>query len=277
MSVKELNAVVNQRIEIAPGLIKLRIVPDGWELPDFTPGQYGVLGLPGSAGRYAASDPEASPPSDPDKMIQRAYSVASSSIAKEYLEFYISLVRSGALTPRLLNLKAKEKIWLSPKLKGMFTMAEIPDEYNIILCATGTGVAPYMSMIRTELSKGLRHRIAVIHGANHASELGYNDELRTLHAISDRFLYLPILSHAHEESIPWNGAQGFIQDLWNSGALEKAWGFHPKPEDTHVFLCGNPLMVDAMTDVLTTEGFEMHSKKEPGQIHTEKYFVNLED
>lgn len=273
MAAKELNAVVSQRIEVTPGLIKLRIIPDGWALPDFTAGQYTLLGLPGSAPRYSLADPEDSP-ADPDKLIMRAYSVASSSKAKEYLEFYISMVRAGALTPRLLHLKAGDRLWLSPKLKGMFTMSEVPHEFDVVLVATGTGVAPYMSMIRTEVSEGLRHRIAVIHGANHSSDLGYNDELTTLAAASETFTYIPILSHAHEEPVPWKGHEGFVMKLWTDGALDEVWGRHPTPDDTHVFLCGNPLMIEAMTEILKKEGFKSHSKKEPGQIHTEQFFLN---
>ena len=84
MITKEANAIVAQRIEIAPGLIKLRVVPDGWELPKFEAGQYSLLGLPGSAPRCQSSDKEIETPA-PDKLMLRAYSVASSSVAEEYL------------------------------------------------------------------------------------------------------------------------------------------------------------------------------------------------
>jgi ferredoxin--NADP+ reductase len=53
--------------------------------------------------------------------------------------------------------------------------------------------------------------------------------------------------------------------------LEKKWGYRPKPKDTHVFLCGNPLMTSAMLEILSTEGFKEHSRKEPGQIHIESW------
>jgi ferredoxin/flavodoxin---NADP+ reductase len=270
----KLNSIVGQRIEVTPGLIKLRVIPDGWKLPDFEPGQYSVLGLPGSASRYPSADPEENPP-DPDELIMRAYSIASSSVAREYLEFYISLVRAGSLTPRLLNLKPGDKIWMRPASKGMFTLSEVPGEFNVVLIATGTGVAPYMSMIRTELAEGVRHKFAVMHGACHASDLGYHDELSTLESANKNFTYLPILSHASEEVVPWKGHEGFVQSLWTTGVLDKEWGFRPKPKDTHVFLCGNPLMIDAMTDILEGEGFTKHLKQNPGQIHTEQYFVNV--
>jgi ferredoxin--NADP+ reductase len=65
---------------------------------------------------------------------------------------------------------------------------------------------------------------------------------------------------------------GFVQGLWVKGEIEKAWGFKPLPGDTHVFLCGNPLMIDAMKELLHAEGFQDHSKGSPGQIHLEEYW-----
>lgn len=274
MAVKELNAIVSQRIEVTPNLIKLRVIPEGWELPDFEPGQYCVLGLPGSTLISPSADHEEIIP-DPDKIIMRAYSVASSSVAKEYIEFYIGLVRSGSLTPRLLSLKPGDKIWMGSKFKGMFTLSEVPNEFNVVLAATGTGVAPYISMIRTELAKGIRHRFAVIHGASHSSDLGYNDELTTLASANKNFTYLPILSNAHEEVAPWSGHEGFVQKLWTEGTLENAWGLQPTPENTHLFLCGNPLMIKSMMEILEKEGFKKHSKKNPGQVHIEQFFAKL--
>ena len=83
-----------------PDLIIVRVRPDG-PLFDFKAGQYTVLGLTGSSPRATFSEPETEPPR-PERLIRRAYSISSSSKQDEYLEFYISLVRSGELTPRLL-------------------------------------------------------------------------------------------------------------------------------------------------------------------------------
>jgi hypothetical protein len=73
----KLNAVVSRRIEVAPGLLIMRVVPEGWDLPEFTAGQYTVLGLPGSAPRHVVSDEEDTP-RDPTRLIKRAYSISSS-------------------------------------------------------------------------------------------------------------------------------------------------------------------------------------------------------
>ena len=193
MSKESLNAIVTQRIEISPELIVLRAGPDGWELPAFEAGQFAVLGLPGKSERITWSDPEEEPP-DPGRLIRRAYSIASSSVAKEYLEFYIMLVRSGELTPRLFSLERGDRVWLGKKISGMFTLADVPEDKNIVLISTGTGLAPYISMLRTHLLCGSQQHFAVLHGARHSWDLGYRAELATMHKLCDNFTYVPLIS-----------------------------------------------------------------------------------
>ena len=172
MAGPEMNAVVAQRVDVASGLMILRVTPKGWELPPFKAGQYTVLGLPGAAPRAPFTDEEPPPP-DSGKLIRRAYSIASSSVEKEYLEFYITLVRSGALTPRLFALAPGDAVWLSSKFVGMFTLDRVPADQNVLLIATGTGIAPYMSMLRTHLQETAGRAFAVVHGARHSWDLGY--------------------------------------------------------------------------------------------------------
>ncbi len=266
----ELNAIVMQRVEITPELIILRIVPDGWNLADFEPGQFTVLGLPSSAKRCLLSEPEGiSYPEE--KLIRRAYSIASSSLSYEYLEFYISIVRSGALTPRLFNLQRGDRLWMSPKFSGMLTLDELPPKADVILIATGTGLAPYMSMVRSKLMSNEINKMAVLHGARNSWDLGYRSELITLQNLVDRFLYVPIISEPENEITPWGGEIGMLHDLWYKNLVGKAWNKDINPSDTHIYLCGNPLMIDAMSDLLTKEGFSIHTKRSPGQIHIEKF------
>jgi ferredoxin--NADP+ reductase len=267
----ELNAVVSQRVEVSPYTIILRIVPDGWGLPEFTPGQFTVLGLPCSAPRCRFSDPEETG-SGPDKLIKRAYSIASSSVEREYIEFYITLVRSGALTPRLFALGIGDRVWLSPKFTGTFTLAQIPKGSNVVLVATGTGLAPYMSMLRTELGHTGERKFAVLHGATHSWDLGYRSELITMQRICPGFKYLSSISCAEDEPVPWNGPVGFVQNLWRKGALEAAWGFKPTPENTHILLCGNPNMVETMIGLLAENGFNEQTKDSPGTVHLERFW-----
>ena len=271
MADERLNSVVTQKIEVTPELVILQVTPDGWELPAFKAGQFAVLGLPPSAPRIHWSDPEEEP-SRPDRLIRRAYSIASSSVALEYMEFYITLVRSGELTPRLFHLKIGDKLWLQKKVTGFFTLETVPREANVILVATGTGLAPYMSMIRSELARNTNRRYAVIHGAYHSWDLGYRQELDTLGTLSPVFTYIPVISDPQDEPVPWHGETGFVQHVWNKRMIEKAWGLTPTPENTHVFLCGNPAMVEDMEKILGKEGFTEHTRKSPGTYHLERYW-----
>ena len=266
----ELNAIVTQRIDFAPGLMILRVAPDGWELPAFKPGQFSVLGLAASAPRAETASPE-SPVPAADAFIRRAYSIASSSNERDYLEFYIAHVQSGALTPRLFSLSVGDRVYLAPKATGMFTLDQVPQNQNLIFIGTGTGLAPYMSMIRTQVEANEPRRIFVLHGARNSWDLGYRTELFYLQRLAPNFTYVPTLDGPETEAVPWKGYVGFAQDLWKQGVIDQAWGFKPTPTNSHTFLCGNPLMIEAMTEVLVKEGFTVHSKQTPGQIHIEEF------
>jgi ferredoxin--NADP+ reductase len=106
------------------------------------------LGLKASAPRVAGTDddPEGDPTSaGGDTLIRRAYSIASSSRADEFLEFYLTLVTSGELTPRLFHLQANDRVYVGPKAVGVFTLDRTPGDRHVLLVGTGTGLAPYVS------------------------------------------------------------------------------------------------------------------------------------
>lgn len=267
------NAIVSEPVFVNSEAMILRVKPDGWDLPEYAPGQFVVLALPGKSPRipYPLSEMEIEPPK-PDKLIKRAYSVASSSKEKKYLEFYITLIRSGTLTPRLFALKEGDRIFMGKKLSGIFTLDDTPKESNLVMMGTGTGLAPYMSMIRTFLKSNCERKFTVIHGARHSWDLGYHTELSMLSKLVDNFNYIPVVSRPSQETIPWNGETGHVQDLWKRGVIAKDWGMEPTPKNTHVFLCGNPGMIDAALVMLKADGFTEQTRKKPGQVHVEKWW-----
>jgi len=267
----ELNAVVSQKIEVSPGLIILRVVPQGWELPDYKAGQFTVLGLPGTATRHDFSDDEA-PINDPEKLIRRAYSVSSASVNKEYIEFYITMVRSGALTPRIFALETGDKIFLSKKFSGMFTLDMTEPDSNIVMLGTGTGLAPYMSMLRENLPCNANRKYIIVHGAYHSWDLGYRSELNTIANVCSNFTYIPAITSPDLEHITWGGETGYIQDLWARKVIQTKSGLEATPQNTHIFLCGHPKMIETMVEILEKEGYQEHTKKSPGQIHLERYW-----
>ncbi|MDZ7797300.1 MAG: ferredoxin--NADP reductase [Candidatus Marinimicrobia bacterium] len=264
------NAVLQQKIEVAPGLCIFRIAPKGWELPAFRPGQYAVLGLPPDAERV----PYASPPFSPapeGRLIKRTYSIASSSSQKHYLEFYIKMVSTGALTPRLFALKNGDMLWMRKKVFGMFTLDDFPTEKNVIFFATGTGLAPYMSMLRSHLINDTGRKWAVVHGALNSWDLGYRDELITMERFCPEFTYIPMISNPREEPVSWNGYVGFLDKAWKEGYVQKAWNEEADPGNTVIFLCGHPMMVSGMEKLLMKSGFRLHSKRAPGNMVKEKF------
>jgi glycyl-radical enzyme activating protein len=272
MDKSELNAVVTLRNEVSPWLMILQVAPERWDLPEFTPGQSAFLGLPGSAPRCALAGPE-NPAPDPGKLIRRPYSIASSSLNREFIEFYIALVPGGALTPRLFNMKIGDRLWLSQKVTGLFNFHQVPEDANLVLIATGSGLSSFVSMLSTHINFATQRRIALFHGVQHSWDLGYRSILMTMQTLRTNFTYLPVVSRPEEEPVPWHGATGHVQDLWKAGAVEKAWGFRPRPENTHVFLVGSPVMIQETVAMLAQEGFKEHRKHEPGQIHAAKYWA----
>jgi len=83
--------------------------------------------------------------------------------------------------------------------------------------------------------------------------------------------YNATIDRPEDEPVVWTGCVGWVQDLWRQGVVDEAWGFHPTPENTDIFLCGNPDMIDEMVDLLSEEGYQAHSPRKVGEIHLERY------
>jgi ferredoxin--NADP+ reductase len=258
MAPLDYNATVSQRVEIAPGFMILRVVPD--RLPFvFAAGQYTVLGMKGTV-------------EDPEKLVRRAYSIASSSRADEFIEFYLALVPSGELTPKLFGLRVRDRLFMGTKATGMFTLARVPRDKNVILVGTGTGLAPYMSMLRSEVECGGAPQVVVLHGARYSWDLAYRTELVALSQKCPNIGYLPVVSR-REDDPTWGGLTGYLQDVLFSGELERRTGVLLDPEQAHVFLCGNPLMIEAAKARLVAErGYVPDHQKEIGTLHLEEYW-----
>lgn len=264
----ELNCRITQTVQVSPIMKIIKVSPEGWTFPEFLSGQFVALGLPPDSGRCdAATDEHAEP--KPDKLIKRAYSIASAS-SENSIEFYITLVHSGQFTPRIFNLNIGDKVFMGKKAVGMFTLDQVDEARNVVLIATGTGVAPYMSMLRSNALKR-SGKIMVIHGAANSWDLGYSSELKLLASMFPNFSYYPTITEPTKEPTGWDGDTRFIQEIWEDNFAESKWGLKPTPENTEFFLCGNPKMVDGMKESLAKDGFKEHKKKDPGQIHAEEF------
>lgn len=256
-----LNATLIRREVVTDELLILHVKPDAG-VPQFAPGQYVALGLPGSAPRPEHFPPEKEP-ANPEKLIKRAYSIGSSPAVRDYLEFYVAIVPDGALTSRLVLLKEGDRLHAAPKITGTFTTADVPADENLVLMSTGTGIAPYMAMVRTPETWTGERKVTIVHGVRFSKDFAYREELKALAASNKNFQYLPIVSRADPE---WNGERGHVQKLFERGVLQL------DASKDHVYLCGNPAMIDDIEKDLTSKGYVTHSKRTPGKLHLEKYW-----
>ena len=263
------NATVTGREEVNPQLVILRVQPEG-ALFDFTPGQFAVLGLLGRAPRVPEAAAEDAAP-EPDRLIRRAYSIASSSVERRYLEFYLALITTGQLTPRLFALQHGGRLFLGPKASGVFTLDRVAPSKAVVLIATGTGLAPYLSMLRTMLIHDAQRRFVVLHGARVSWDLGYRAELESLARLRPNFSYLPSITRADQDP-HFRGHTGRIQALLEGGVVERESGVPLDPAQVDVFLCGNPDMVKSVKGMLEAKGFQADHGKNIGTIHVEEYW-----
>jgi ferredoxin--NADP+ reductase len=160
--------------------------------------------------------------------------------------------------------KPGDRIFAQPKVTGTFTLDGVPADHHLIFVATGTGLAPFMSMVRTPDTWTPGRKISLVHGVRYPQDFAYADELESLKSSRELFEYHPIASRAPES---FEGKKGRVQTLFESGVIAL------NPSVDHVFLCGNPGMIDALESDLTSRlGYVVHSKKTPGNLHVEKYW-----
>ncbi len=267
MEESKYNATVVGKILLTPDIMTLRVDTDE-PRNEFKAGQYTVLGLYGNEGRSPNSTPE-SDPVDPKKLLQRPYSIASATSQLQQFEFYISQVKSGQMTPRLFNLDPGDRIFVSKRIVGVFTLAETPENQDIVMIATGTGMAPYISFLRSYLMARPESKMAVIQGAAKQWDLGYYSELSFLGDTFNNLFYIPTLTEADKT---WTGHKLWIEEMLEKNILKDVAGIEVDPGKTHFFLCGNPKMVENVSEWLMERGYSKHTRREPGALHIEEFW-----
>jgi ferredoxin--NADP+ reductase len=184
------------------------------------------------------------------------------------LEFYGVIVPGGPLSPRLARLQAGDTLWLSANPSGFLVLSEVPDAAELWLVATGTGIAPFLSILRTEAPWRRFRRVLLVHAARHANELVYRDLIDALaREHGARFAYIPFASR---ERAP-GALEGRIPAAIRDGRLEAA-GAPIAPERSQFLLCGNPDMVKDVGAALAERGLRKHRRRAPGQITTENFW-----
>jgi len=185
------------------------------------------------------------------------------------LEFFIVMVPDGELTPRLWALEAGDEIEVSDAGGGSFTLNKAPDAETLWLIATGTGLAPYIAMLRTDQAWSSYEKIVLIHGVRHHQDLAYTEELKWFEKkFPGRFKLVQSLTREEGEGC----LKGRIPNLFEDGQIEKAVGWKCTADNSTVLLCGNPAMLDSMEETLGKREMKKHRSKSPGQIVLERYW-----
>ena len=206
---------------------------------------------------------------DPDggRHAKRAYSVASA--PDEALEFYIVEVEDGRVSPGLRELYPGDAVFVSDRGKGLFTLEDVRHDAEVLwMIGTGTGLAPYRSMLREGSVLDRFDEIVLVYGARRRDQLGYLAELQTLSELHPGLRIVPLVSR---ESADGLGLDGRVTDRLRDGTLERVADATMDPS-SHVMLCGNPAMIREMQELLGERGMTRHTRRSPGHITTEKYW-----
>lgn len=233
-----------ERTNISPNLAVFRFLPE--EQPDFIAGQFATIGVVAGG-----------------KLIERPYSIVSSP-AQRHLEFFVELVPAGDLTPKLWKLKLGSRILIRRRIVGQLTLAPVVRRH--LMLATVTGVAPFVSILRTQQIERQRENTAddqflLIHGASRVADFGlYLAELDDL-AQAGLLAYVPTISRPWKEP-DWKGETGRVEDIVRKHADRMGMDH----TNSIAYACGHPCMVQNVKEILARTGFQRD------QIREEEYF-----
>jgi ferredoxin--NADP+ reductase len=292
------NATITWIREHNPDLWVMRIKPDEPVEP-FKPGQYTTLGLGFWEPRAddATEDFEENP-DQIEKMARRSYSVSSSIVDDDgnlvephpdEIEFYIVQVPPSeeeipALTPRVFTQRVGDRIFMSHKFVGRYTLDGVEPDDNIVFLSTGTGEAPQNLMTAELLRNEHRGRILQVVCVRYRKDLAYTEQQAIVEEAHSNYRYVTLTTREPENE----GNKIYIQDMLESGDVEKELGVPLDPETTHFFLCGNPAMIGlpkwdddgtmhfpeprGVCEILHERGFKIDHLRERGNVHYEEYW-----
>lgn len=223
------------RKDITEDLMIIKLEPERGRLA-FKAGQYCTLGLQG---------------------IERAYSIVSAP-HEPFLEIFVELVPDGELTPLMWKMKLGDEISVRPRAKGLFTLDR--KHHHHYMLSTVTGVAPFVSIVRSFLEEGGQgHKFYLMMGASYADEFSYDRELADLAARHpDDIKFVPTISRPNEpRNSGWNGATGRV----NTIAEEYLRYFNPPKDDTRVYACGHPGMIEDVKEKIPPKGWKFKEER----------------
>lgn len=232
----------------------------------FTAGQFARLGV----------DNTLKLPGEPE-IIWRAYSMVSGPF-DEHLEFFSIVVPDGAFTSHLSQLQVGSPIYIDKTNFGFLTTARFESGKDLWLLGSGTGLAPFLSILHDPQTWEQFENIVLVHSARTAEELVYQDMINgfTEHPVlseliddvKKRFFYVPVVTR---EKIPSHLAER-ITALLENGQLSDHTGLALSTERSRFMICGNPEMVTDIRKVLKSQGYSPARRNSPGEIAVENYW-----
>jgi len=208
--------------------------------------------------------------------LMRAYSIASPNY-EEHLEFFSIKVPDGPLTSRLQHLQPGDELMVSRKPTGTLVLGDLLPGKHLYLLSTGTGLAPFMSVIQDPETYERFDKVILVHGVRWVSELAYADFITNElpnneyfgDAVREKLIYYPTVTRE-----PFRN-QGRQTDLMRSGKLFSDIGLPPmNPQDDRAMLCGSPSMLKETSEVLDSFGLKVSPRMgDPGDYLIERAFV----
>ncbi|WP_426143507.1 ferredoxin--NADP reductase [Pseudomonas sp. DWP3-1-2] len=240
---------------LTPSLFTLRTTRDvGFR---FRAGQFARLGVTKADG----------------SVVWRAYSMVSSP-HDEFLEFFSIVVPEGEFTSELSRLQEGDTLLIEKQAFGYLTLDRFADGRDLWLLSTGTGVAPFLSILQDFEVWEKFERIILVYSVRESRELAYQELITTLiqrdylAEYAEKFLFLPTVTREHPPGV----LHGRITHLLESGDLEKAAALDMTAEHSRVMLCGNPQMVEDTRALLKARNLQLSLSRRPGQVAVETYW-----
>ncbi|WP_065257534.1 ferredoxin--NADP reductase [Pseudomonas bananamidigenes] len=210
---------------------------------------------------------------DDGSTVWRAYSMVSSPF-DEFLEFFSIVVPGGEFTSELSRLRVGDILLVDRQAFGYLTLDRFVDGRDLWLLSTGTGVAPFLSILQDFEVWERFDRIILVYSVREARELAYQQLIAELMQrdylteYAHKFQFIPVVTRE-----PHVGAlNGRITTLIENGELEHAAGVNLDPLHSRVMLCGNPQMIDDTRALLKQRGMSLSLTRRPGQVAVENYW-----
>jgi len=206
-------------------------------------------------------------------IVWRAYSMVSAP-HDEFLDFFSIVVPDGEFTSELSRLSVGDELLVEKQAFGFLTLDRFPDGRDLWLLATGTGIAPFLSILQDFEAWQRFERIVLVYSVRQQRELAYQQliadlpQREYLEGLGDKLTYVPVVTR---EQVP-GALHGRITQLIETGELERVAGLALSPEHSRIMLCGNPQMIEDTRAVLKTRDLQLALTRRPGQVAVENYW-----